>query len=332
MFLRASWYVAARSAELISGKGRQPLGRVFLGEPVVLFRKESGEPVALEDRCCHRHLPLSMGKLEGDDLRCGYHGLKFDASGRCVEIPGQDSIPPQARVRAYPVVERYRWLWIWMGDPAQADPALIPNWWWADHPQWAFTQPAQIHVKCNYQLISDNVLDVTHLAYVHAASIGASSITEFPATVEREEGRVRLTRWILDRPPPPLYKKAGGFRGNVDRWQIVEHQPPCFSVNFAGCKDAERRIDLMALSAPTPETDRTTHYFFGFVRNFGLEDTETEAICSGDMVRVFNEDIPVLEGQQRANDLKPGAPAIDIKVDAAPLAARRMLQAMLSRQ
>ena len=328
MFLKASWYVAARSAEVT----RQPLGRVLLDEPVVLYRKESGEAIALEDRCCHRHLPLSMGKLEGDELRCGYHGLKFDSSGRCVEIPGQESIPPQARVRAYPLVERYKWLWIWMGEPAQADPALIPGWWWAEHPQWAFTQPEQIHVKCNYQLVSDNVLDVTHLAYVHASSIGASSITEYPATVEREERLVRLTRWIRDRPPPPLYRKAGGFAGNVDRWQIVEHRPPCFSVNFAGCQDAERRIDLMALSAPTPETERTTHYFFGFVRNFGLRDAEIDGICSRDMVRVFNEDIPVLEGQQRTLELKPGAPAIDIKVDAAPLAARRMLQAMLASQ
>ena len=106
-------------------------------------------------------------------------------------------------------------------------------------------------MKCNYQLIADNVLDVTHLAYVHSSSIGASSITEFPATVEREERLVRLTRWIRDRAPPPLYKRAGGFPDNVDRWQIVEHVPPCYSVNFAGCKDAERRIDLMALSALT---------------------------------------------------------------------------------
>jgi len=325
MFLKASWYVAARSAEVT----RQPLGRVLLDEPVVLYRKENGEPAALEDRCCHRHLPLSMGRVEGDGLRCGYHGLKFDASGRCVEVPGQESIPPQARVRSYPVLERYRWLWIWMGDPAKADPALIPNWWWAAHREWAFTQPEQIHVKCNYQLVADNVLDVTHLAYVHAGSIGASSITEFPATVEREERLVRLTRWILDRPPPPLYRKAGGFPGNVDRWQIVEHQPPCFSVNFAGCKDAKRKIDLMALSAPTPETGRTTHYFFGFVRNFGLDDAQMEAIFSRDMVRVFNEDIPVLEAQQRNLDLKPTAPAVDIKVDAAPLAARRMLRALL---
>ena len=248
---------------------RQPLARLLLNEPVVLYRREDGAAVALEDRCCHRHLPLSMGRLEGDELRCGYHGLRFAPDGRCTEIPGQASVPPQARVRAYPLIERYQWLWIWMGAPERADAALIPNWWWADHREWAYTQPEQIYVKCNYQLIADNVLDVTHLAYVHSSSIGASSITEFPATVEREERLVRLTRWIRDRAPPPLYKRAGGFPDNVDRWQIVEHVPPSYSVNFAGCQDATRRIDLMALSAPTPETERSTHYFYGFVRNFG---------------------------------------------------------------
>jgi len=328
VFLRNSWYVAAWDREV----SRSPLARTLLGEPVVLYRKETGGVVALEDRCCHRQLPLSMGKVEGDELRCGYHGLRFDSSGRCTEIPGQASIPPQARVRGYPVVEKHRWVWIWMGPPENADPSLIPDWWWTAHPEWAFTRPDRVRLECNYQLIADNVLDVTHLAYVHASSIGAPSITEFPATVERAERLVRLTRWIRDRPPPPLYRRAGGFPGNVDRWQIVELVPPCFTVNFAGCRDEQRKIELMALSAPTPETERSTHYFFGFVRNFGLDDAAMEGIFSRDMVRVFNEDIPVLEAQQRTLDLKPGAPAIDIKVDAAPLAARRMLQAMLARQ
>jgi phenylpropionate dioxygenase-like ring-hydroxylating dioxygenase large terminal subunit len=326
VFLKNSWYVAAWSRELANGL----LARTFLGEPVVLFRRQDGTPVALEDRCCHRQLPLSMGRLENDFLRCGYHGLKFDASGKCVEIPGQQSVPPQARVRAYPLAERYHWVWIWMGDAAKADPALIPNWWWAEHREWAFTRPERVHVKCNYQLVSDNVLDVTHLAYVHASSIGASSITEFPGSVEREERLVRFTRWIKDRPPPPLYKRAGGFPGNVDRWQIVEHVPPCFTVNLAGCQDGERKISLNALSAPTPETEDTTHYFFGFVRNFGLDDPETEAICSRDMVRVFNEDFPVLEAQQ--SRMRGEVRKIDIATDAAPLAARRMLETMIAKE
>ena len=326
MFLRNSWYVAAWDREVT----RALLPRTFLNEPVVLYRKEDGTPVALEDRCCHRHLPLSKGRLESDKLRCGYHGLLFDSSGTCVEIPGQERIPPQARVRAYPLKEKYGWIWIWMGEPSKADAALIPNWWWTEHPEWAVSKPDPIHVHCNYQLISDNVLDVTHLAYVHASSIGASSITEFPATTEREERLVRLTRWIIDRPPPPLYRDAGRFKGNVDRWQIVEHAPPCFSVNFAGCKDATGRIDLMALSAPTPESERSTHYFFGFVRNFGLNDPDIERVFAVDFVKVFNEDIPILEAQQRMLELAPGAPTIDIAVDAAPLAARRLLDTLLA--
>jgi phenylpropionate dioxygenase-like ring-hydroxylating dioxygenase large terminal subunit len=325
MFLRNSWYVAAWDREVT----RTPLARTFLDEPVVLFRKEDGTPVALEDRCCHRHLPLSRGRLEADRLRCGYHGLVFDAQGKCVEIPGQAGIPPQARVRAFPTIERFSWIWIWMGDPALADASLIPNWWYADHPEWAFSKHDPIYVHCNYQLIADNVLDVTHVAYVHGTSIGTTAVTEFPATTEREERLVRLTRWIMDRPPPPLYKEAGSFKGNVDRWQIVEHVPPCFSVNFAGCKDAEKRIDLMALSAPTPETGNTTHYFFGFVRNFGLHDAATDRVFDVDFLKVFKEDIPVLEAQQRMLELRPDAPKIDIANDAAPLAARRMLQSMI---
>jgi phenylpropionate dioxygenase-like ring-hydroxylating dioxygenase large terminal subunit len=143
---------------------RQLLARTLLEEPVVLFRKEDASVVALEDRCCHRHLPLSRGRLEADTLRCGYHGLLFDASGTCIEIPGQANIPREAKVRSFPTLERYGWVWIWMGEPARADAALIPNWWWAEHPEWAFSRPDPIHVRCNYQLISDNVLDVTHLA------------------------------------------------------------------------------------------------------------------------------------------------------------------------
>src|SRR5439155_14150388 len=119
-FLRNSWYVAAWDREVT----RLPLARTFLDEPVVLYRTEDGSPVALEDRCCHRQLPLSMGKVEGNRLRCGYHGLKFNSSGLCIEIPGQVNVPPQARVRAFPTVERFNWLWIWMGDPAKADPTL----------------------------------------------------------------------------------------------------------------------------------------------------------------------------------------------------------------
>ena len=133
MFLRNHWYVAASGSEI----GRKPFRRIIMNEPVVFYRTEDGTPIALEDRCPHRRLPLSMGKLvENDVLQCHYHGLRFDRTGACVRVPGQDMIPPTARVKTYPVVERYKWLWIWMGDPALADPAKITDYHWLDDPDW----------------------------------------------------------------------------------------------------------------------------------------------------------------------------------------------------
>ena len=222
MYLQNSWYVAAIDREV----ARAPLARTLLDRPVVLYRREDGTPVALEDRCCHRHLPLSHGAVEGDHIRCGYHGLLFDAEGACIEVPGQSAIPPGGSVRSYPLAEKYGWVWIWMGNPARADTSLIPDWWWMDDPGWARAMPDPLHIACGYRLITDNVLDVTHLAYVHQSSIGNAAINEFPVETERGDGTIRMSRWIFDRPPPPMYKAAGGFKGNVDRWQIVAASSP----------------------------------------------------------------------------------------------------------
>jgi phenylpropionate dioxygenase-like ring-hydroxylating dioxygenase large terminal subunit len=189
MFLRNSWYVAAWDREI----GRPPLARMILGEPIVFYRQEDGRPVALEDCCCHRHLPLSLGRLEGDTLRCGYHGLRFDAGGRCVEIPGQAQIPPDAAIRSYPLVERLNWVWIWMGDPKRADPELIPNWWWADHPDWACAKPDMLPVACNCQLINDNLLDVTHL--------DRQPVDQRFSSNDRARGRSRAANAVDHRSP-----------------------------------------------------------------------------------------------------------------------------------
>lgn len=334
-YLYNAWYVAALSRELENA----PLGRTYLDEPVVLFRQSDGSVAALEDRCCHRHLPLSCGLVAGDRLQCGYHGLEFDASGTCVSVPGQSRVPPGAAIHSYPVVEKAGWIWIWMGDADGVDDAMFPPWPWLEDPAWAVTLPDPFHLACNYRLVTDNVLDTTHLAYVHRNSIGNAAINEFPSKTERTGNRVTMTRWILDRPPPPMYKAAGNFEGNVDRWQIVEHDPPCFSVNDAGCAvagtgapegDRSRGITVKALSAPTPETQSTTHYFFAFVRDFGHGDDALEEMMSVGMVDVFREDVVVFEAQQRMMDLKPNAPSIDINVDAAPLAARKALEEMIA--
>ena len=133
MFIRDCWYVIAWDNEVSDDK---LFSRTVLGEPILVYRTEAGALVALEDRCCHRHAPLSAGRREGDCVRCGYHGLKFDAAGRCVEVPGLDSVPPKARVKTYPVVLQNKWVFVWMGAPERADPALLPDNFSCDHPDW----------------------------------------------------------------------------------------------------------------------------------------------------------------------------------------------------
>ncbi len=268
MFLRNYWYVAADDHEI----GRSPLGRIILGQPVVFYRLEDGTPVALEDRCAHRHLPLSMGKLVGDTLQCHYHGLRYDRSGTCVRVPGQDMIPRSARVKSYPVVERYHWLWIWMGDPALADPAKITDFHWLDDPAWG-AKGQYLHVKANWQLIVDNLLDLTHLAFVHETTIGNSALVDQAAVkVARNRDNVVVTRWIIDAPAPPTFVKVGKFSGNVDRWQIIDFMPPAFlrldvgaTPTGTGAPEGRRvnGISMRNLNAITPETEIHQPLFLG---------------------------------------------------------------------
>ena len=170
MFLKNYWYVAALAEEV----GRQPLGRILLNEPVVLFRTEDGQPVAIEDRCSHRGFPLHKGKLIGDTLECGYHGLVFDCSGRCIKVPGQSQVPSTASIRKYPLVERWGWIWVWMGDPALAGDTPLTDFHWLDDPAWG-AKAERLYIKSDYRLIIDNLLDLTHLTFVHPGTIGSAA-------------------------------------------------------------------------------------------------------------------------------------------------------------
>src|SRR5216684_597579 len=160
-----AWYAAAWDVDI-----KQALfPRTICGKHVVMYRQGNGEVTALEDACWHRLVPLSKGRLEGDSVVCGYHGLKYNSSGRCTFMPSQETINPSACVRAYPVVERHRFVWLWMGDPAMADPALVPDMHWNDDPAWA-GDGKTIHVKCDYRLVVDNLMDLTHETFVHGGS------------------------------------------------------------------------------------------------------------------------------------------------------------------
>jgi phenylpropionate dioxygenase-like ring-hydroxylating dioxygenase large terminal subunit len=330
MFLRNYWYVAATDTEI----GREPISRVILGEPIVFFRNEQGTPIAFEDRCPHRHLPLSMGKLVGDDLQCRYHGLRFGTDGRCVRIPGQDHIPQAAKVRTYPVVERYHWIWIWMGDPALADPSTITDFHWLDDAGWG-AKTSYLHVKANWQLVVDNLLDLTHLAFVHETTIGNLALAEHAkVNVTRAPNNVVVTRWIIDQDPPPTFKKVGGFTGNVDRWQIIDFVPPAFlrldvgaTPTGTGAPDGKRvgGINMRNLNAITPETESTSHYFWGQAHDFDVKNPETTNKIFEQIRTAFLEDVDVFSGQQRNLDLMPNPPQVDIAADAGAIQARRIL-------
>lgn len=166
MFAYNAWYVAAWSHEIAD----RPLGRTLLGEPIVLFRVRDGSMAALEDRCCHRGMPLAQGTVVAQGLQCGYHGLVFDASGRCVAIPTQDTIPAKARVRSFPVHEQDALVWVWMGDAAKAEPAEVPS--YPYHNTWPHKVKTE-RLHCNYTLISDNLLDQSHAAYVHKSTLAS---------------------------------------------------------------------------------------------------------------------------------------------------------------
>ena len=215
MFLRNGWYAAIWSHEL---KDR-PVGRTLLNHKVVLFRNASGRAAALVDCCCHRAAPLSKGEIAGEYLACGYHGLKFDVNGHCVEVPGQDHVPRGAKVQSYPVHEKWNVVWIWMGDPEKADASSIPDMYWLADPKWTAT-PGYIHLNSNYQFLIDNLLDLTHVTYVHKNTIaGDPREATVPTKTERIEDGVRVGRWMLDFVPPrclprPATSWATSIAGN----------------------------------------------------------------------------------------------------------------------
>lgn len=331
MFVKNGWYAASWSKDL----GEKPVARKIMNEDIVLFRGGDGKAAALEDRCCHRAAPLSIGEVVGNDLMCGYHGLKFAADGRCTDIPGQKDIPARASVRAYPIEERWNVVWIWMGDPAKADALKIEALPWLDSPEWTAT-PGYLHLKSNYLLLIDNLLDLTHVAYVHKKTIsGDPREATTPTKTERVENGVRNGRWMIDFVPPPLFAKAGQFTSNVDRWQHVTWKAPATVYLDVGCAktgtgapqgDRSQGISIWSTHLATPETETSTHYFFCFARNFKLADPQmSQMLYEGSKV-TFEEDLVVLEQQQKKVQGGSIEGLFDIPNDAAQLQMRRMMR------
>lgn len=319
--LRNQWYVAAWDHEILADT---LLERTILNQSLVFYRKADTSLVAMSNKCPHRHAPLSMGRKEGDHLRCMYHGLKFAPDGQCVEIPGQERIPEGTCVRTFPVVQRHRWIWIWMGDPAMADPARIPDTPTQTDPGWRM-KPGYKNFAADYLLISDNLLDFSHLSYVHERTLGGSpNIAEARPQVSRLEHAIRVTRKVPNTVPAPYHQRLGQFAGRVDRWFNYDYILPGILIMDAGARDAGKAEDdfegalrFSSTQALTPETEGSTHYFFMQAHNFALHDaTVTEAIYQS-LNQAFDEDQRIIEAQARLMKLGPEEPMVPINADAA---------------
>ncbi len=333
-----AWYAAAWSREI----ARALAARTVCGQDIVLYRRTDGQVAALEDACWHRLLPLSMGRLDGDQVICGYHGLVFNAAGRCTYMPAQKTINPSACVRAYPVAERHRLVWVWPGDPALADPEKIPDFHWNDGTDWVGEGGTFYGLKCDYRLVIDNLMDLTHETYGHAGSIGHDAITDTPFDVTHTDRTATVTRWMIDIEPPPFWARNLGKPGNVDRWQIIYFQAPSVIVGDVGVAltgtgapqgDRSQGVNGFFLASITPETETSCHYFWNFVRNFRQDDqalTKSLNLAHVNNGRgVYDQDHDVLEAQQRAISKNPRQPFYNLNIDAGSLWAHRLIDRLI---
>lgn len=333
MFLRNCWQVAAFSGEVISG---ELLARTLINEPLVFYRTLAGKVVAMYDQCPHRMAPLSLGHVFGDTLQCGYHGACFDTSGKCISVPGQPHIPAKAQVKTYPVVERYKCVWIWMGEADKADPALIPDVHWMDDPNWV-ASTGYHHVKADYRLLNDNLLDLSHETYVHGKTIGNAAVAESPVTVRAEEDRVLVSKEMKACQPPPFYQHTARLspEHRVDRWQKTTYIPPGYVVIDVGVKPLGEvpgavTVNGQVIDLITPETETTSHYFWAFARDCRLEESAVTEYLREAVRRTFDEDKVMLEAQQaRLGSPSDGAFPVAFGCDVGPTQGRRLLSRLI---
>ena len=339
MFLRNVWYVAAQAHELAADR---LLARKLLGEDLVLYRAADGAPVAFPDRCVHRLAPLSAGRLEGDRLRCMYHGLLFDPSGRCVDVPGQERIGPNLKLKAFHVVERDKLIWIWMGEPSQADPALIPDAHWLDDAGWR-ALPGYLHYdRANYVTVMDNILDFSHLGFVHESTLGGGRVSaEVIPKLELFDWGLRVSRFYSAVPLPAYLKNLARFEGLIDRWQIYEWRLAgnLLTMDFGSAPAGKGSLEgnhppeallFHTVQALTPETDGSTHYFWHVANGFNLDDPSITTELHRQTVIAFEEDKAIIQAQQAVLDAYPEEKMVGIAADAALNQGRAILKRMLA--
>ncbi len=330
--VRNGWYVAAFARDVT----RQPLSRIILNQPMALYRKENGDAVAVGGRCPHRHFPLGAGSVRADDIVCGYHGISFGPDGRCTGIPAQDKVPATYRIPTYPLVEHGMWLWIWTGDPDLADAALLPD---LDaigfRGNGMVAAPFYTHeVACRYQLLNDNLLDLSHLAILHSSSIGTIDDATTPEVRTKRPGFISSRRMMRNSPATQSIRALKGYDGMVDRLSGMDFYLPGFHAGIADVtypadhpdKAGEPISTIRVFHAVTPATRNRCHYFFGQATpgGAGLDDSKEF------LKPVLEEDIFASEEIEKMLALIGGQPEeLLLKSDQNAVEARRMLQMMM---
>ena len=340
MFPKNTWYVACTPDEI----EEKPLGRQICGERIVFYRAAERRVAAVEDFCPHRGAPLSLGFVRDGQLVCGYHGLEVGCDGKTISMPGQ-RVRGFPCIRSYPVAERYGFIWVWTGDTTLADPALIPHLEWANNPAWAYGGGIY-HINCDYRLMIDNLMDLTHETYVHASSIGQKEIDEAPVTTRAEGEQVVTSRFMDNIMAPPFWR--GALRANgladdvpVDRWQICRFSPPSHVMIEVGVAHAgnggydapaQYKASSIVVDFITPETATSHWYFWGMARNFKPEDAALTAQLRDGQGKVFAEDRDVLEMQQQNLLRHPERKLLLLNIDAGGVQSRRVIQKWLDRE
>lgn len=294
---RNRWYVAAVSSEVT----REPMERWILNEPVAFYRKLNGEAVAMQGRCPHRHFPLGKSRTVGDNIECGYHGIQFRPDGKAECIPSQKLVPAACVAKAYPLVERWKWLWIWPGDPALADPALIP-----DHHKLSLFDGSFVlcgdiayqEVPARYMLIHDNLFDLTHLNVLHRSSLAGGNLLDTKERRTLEDDRLTSHRRFRDLDAPPFMSALLGYHGRIDRdlkitflFPSMHHFFDRYSRTADGEKGGEHIGAIMGFHCLTPATRHSTHYFACLLRDFAKDDDALGVGIAAGLAPTLQEDI-----------------------------------------
>lgn len=342
-YVRNAWYVAGWSSEF--GVEDAPRRVTMLEEHLVMYRLSSGAVVALEDRCPHRLLPLSLGKRIGDDIQCGYHGMTFDGGGQCVRVPGQDNVPGSAWVDSYVVHERDDIVFVWMGDPDKANTESVFDLPQLSNPDWHAHQGDQLHLAAHYLNVAENLVDPAHVSFVHPTTLGSAASENVPVHVDASADPIVAWRWIRDAPPVGFFQKfggsGGGMSGNVDRWHYYYLHFPCIAVIDFGSAAVEaklaederdRGVRIFALHFLTPVGPDHTIDRWMHVRNTAVGDDAASASMDAMFRVAFAEDKAILEAVQAQEALPQKRKPIRLAIDKGPMVYRRRIREQLERE